>query len=348
MWIMNKILLSILLILLLSVFIFSTKIGVLREVLKPEMIQVFEDELFVVEGATIRNYTLPDLELKMKLGKPGEGPGELKITNQWYNTITVRKNYIFVDSLDKIVFFSRNGLFIKEQKKPYGIHQMVPVGNNFIAMKQADLKDKIQFQSINLYDSKIKLIKQLYKQKSPIQSIARTTEMIPDILNFWVWDNNIYIEKSREGFLIEIFDSSGKKQHVIRKKISSIKVTDNDKQRAVDKFKEDPFVKQIGWDELKKFSKIVFPEMFPPIDSIIVDGKKIFVKTYKKWSNQQEYLVLDLKGNITKKVYLPQVNNAPLMAHLLGVKYYTICQEKFYFIQENDDSEEWELHVFEI
>jgi len=345
---MKKILLLIILLFFISFFAFSTILGTLKGVLKPEMIQVFENELFTVEGATIWIYTLPDLTLKMKIGKEGEGPGELKKTNQWYNTVTVRKNYIFIDSLDKIVFFSRKGTFIKEQKKPYGIHQMVPVGENFVALKQADIQDKIQYQSINLYDSNLNPIKELYKQKSPIQSIGRSTEMIPDVLNFWVWENNIYIEKSRDGFLIEIFDCNGKIQQSISKKVSFIKVTDTDKQRAVNKFKEDPFVKQIGWEELKKFSKIIFPQSYPSIDSIIVDEKKIYVKTFKKNNNLEECLVMDLSGNIQKKIHLPQVNTAPFMAHLLGVKYYTICQEKFYFIQENEISEEWELHVFEM
>ena len=129
------------------------KVGTLPEVLKPEMIQVCENDLFVVERATIYNFSLIDLKLKKKIGKKGEGPGELKVDGFWYNTVTVRPDHLFIDAPDKIIYFSREGEFLKEKKKPANVFQVIPVAENFVGIIQIQVEDKIQYQSVNLYDS---------------------------------------------------------------------------------------------------------------------------------------------------------------------------------------------------
>lgn len=73
-------LILLILILLLVRAVFPVNRGIVPGVLKPEMIRVLDDELFVVEGAAVWIYSLKDLKLKRKIGRQGEGPGELKKT----------------------------------------------------------------------------------------------------------------------------------------------------------------------------------------------------------------------------------------------------------------------------
>ena len=56
---------------------------------------------------------------------------------------------------------------------------------------------------------------------------------------------------------------------------------------------------------------------------------------------------MDLKGKELGRVYMPLVEKAPLMARLNGVdlQIYSIHKNKFYYLKENEDEEEWELHV---
>jgi hypothetical protein len=64
--------------------------------------------------------------------------------------------------------------------------------------------------------------------------------------------------------------------------------------------------------------------------------------------NKSEYVVMDLKGNIIKRVYLPRVENVPYMSKIIGSKLHTIYNDKLYYLQENEEEEKWELHVEEI
>ena len=321
---------------------------ILSGVLKPEMIRVYDNEFFVVQGAEVLIYSLKDLGLKTKIGRQGEGPGELKVTTNWYNNVTVFADYIFIDGMDKIVFFSREGKLIREQKKTIGISRMVPVGKSYAAVNLTHFEKKIQYQCLYLYGEDLKQLKELARQESPVQSASMKTEMIPDVLNFSVWQDKVFVEKSREGFVIDVYNIYGKKLYQVKKEYKRTPVTEAHKKAAIEKFKNDPFIKQIGYEEFKKVSKPVWPDVFPAIRNITVSENKIYLRTHNEQEGKEEWFILDLKGNLLKKEFLPAVESAPLMAHLLGVKYFTIHNNIFYYIKENEDREEWELHTEKI
>ena len=172
--------------------------------------------------------------------------------------------------------------------------------------------------------------------------------MIPDIIHFKTLGNKVFIEKSREGFLIDVFDSNGEKLYQIEKSVNKIKVTKEDEVKIMNKFKNDPLIKQIGFENFKRMGKMIFPEFFPVIGGIKVANKKIYVRTYKNVKGKEEYIVMDLKGKILKRIYLPIVDNAPIMVYLMGVKYYLIYNDKFYYIRENENNEEWKRYITEI
>jgi len=343
-----KITFILLLFLSLNIFSFSVKIGELKQVLKPENISVFNDELYVVERANVYIFSLPQLKFLKKIAGKGEGPGELKVTPMWYNSLSVNGSLIFIDGIDKIIFFSKLGEFIKEKKKPLNIHRMTPIKHQFVASNMTEMVGQIQYQAIKLFNDQLKQIKVLFKQKSPVQSALETTEMIPDIIDFQVYENKIFIERSREGFIIEVYNSEGDRLYQIKKNYEKVMVREIHKNEALHKFRQDPFVKQIGFERLKRMSKFVFPKFFPAIQNINVTDNHIYVRTYRRQEEKEEYVVLDLKGKILKSVYLPRVNTAPLMAHLTGVKYYTINNGTFYYILENEEKEIWEIHTQKI
>lgn len=344
---MKKLILLILILLLVS-YVFPGSRGNLPVVLKPEMIKVSADELYVVEGASILVYSLQDLSLKRKIGRQGEGPGELKVTANWYNNVTVFPERILIDGLDKIVFFTKEGKLLIEKKKPMVISQVVPVGKNFAGVNWTYIEDKVQYQCLYLCDENLRKIKELVRQVSPVQSVSRETEMIPDALNFAVWQDKIFVEKSREGFVIDVFNNRGERLYQVKKMHTKIPINEAHKEAAIEKFKKDPFVRQIGFEDFKRFTKLVWPDFLPAIRDIAVLNNKIYVRTYKKQAGKEEWLILDLKGNKLNTLYLPVVDNAPLMAHMLGVKYHSIYDNKLYYIKEKEDTEEWQLHITEI
>jgi hypothetical protein len=321
--------------------LFSDLVGSLPEVMKPGNITVYEDELFVVEGAEISIYSLKDLKLKTKFGKKGEGPGELMVTPGFFNKVSVFPGYIFVLGFNKVIFFSREGKYIKEIKKSMYIFLAAPMGE--------------LYNAIAICNSKFEEIKELYRQKDFQQGAPPNAQLdiVPDLIYYDVCDDKIFIDRSPDGFIVDVFDSQGKKLYQVEKEYEKIKVTNHHEKDIIHQFKQDPNIRsgiqrRGGWEALKKILNINFPDFFPAVQELKISGKKIYIRTFKLKDNKSEYVVMDLKGNIIKRVYLPRVDNVPFMSKIIGAKLHTIYNDKLYYLQENEDEEKWELYMEEI
>jgi len=345
------------LLILLTGFLFSAKVGTLPEVMRPDNITIFGNELYIVEGATIYVYSLTDVSLIRKFGKAGEGPGELRATPFFPTRITVSSDYILGETRSKLVYFSKDGKLIKEKRKPNNLVMgFIPIGKNFVATRMHQEEDKLIYNCTRVYDSDLKEIKELYRQKwvqQGIQPPAIKLYMIMDFTNYRVYDDKIFIEESAKGFVIEVFDKNGNKLYQINRDYEKIKVTGEHEEKIINRFKEDPVIKiqadqQGGWNEIKKFFTMIFPDTFPPIQDIGISNGKLYVQTYKVVNNKEEYLVMDLKGKFIKRVFIPKFVGTPIMAKILGTRLSTIDNDRMYYLQENIDEEEWELHAEEI
>jgi len=355
--------LVILSLLLLASFVLAENLGTLEGVLVPEMIQVSGDELYVLEGATIYVYSLKDVTLLRKFGQKGEGPGELKIMAAFQNSFTVYPDYVFVQGFDKVIFFTKQGKLMREQRFNM-ITKILPLKGKFV-IKTFPFEEKNgkTYWAIKLFDSEMKEIKELYRQEFPIQfqKAENAIPMIPDALNFWVYDDKIFIEESPEGFLIKVFDSNGQKLYQIEKKYEKMKVPGEYKEIVENHLKEDflhkkvnlfvPFhIMESGWDEFKKWAILIYPDYLPPMRDIFIDNNKIYIQTFKRQDNKQEYIIMDLKGNMIKKVYLPVVQSPTFASDMvgLGLKFYAIDKDRFVYLVENQEKEEWDVHVVDI
>lgn len=355
---MRKIVLIIIMILILLVtWIQGEKIGVLSEVLKPVSIEVSGDRLYIVEGATFYVYSLKDLGLITKFGKKGEGPGELKVTPLVSNSITALNDQLFVEGLSKVIYFSKDGRLLKEVKKigAFSTLKILPVGENFAAVRWLNPteKDKKHYLALSLLDPGMNVIKVLYKQEFPEKE--EDIIMVTDSIHFAVYKEKIYVEESEKRFFIEVFDSKGDKLLEIKKDFETRKVTGKEKEAILENFKEDNFVKMMaqskgGWENFKKSINFVYPDRFPYIKDITVTGNKIYVSTYETKDNKEKYIIMDLKGNIVSTCYIPIPKESSFLAKTLGRdnRFYGITNNKFYYLKENEDDEEWELHVTEI
>jgi hypothetical protein len=317
-------------------------------IFEPGMITIGDGRIYVVDGAKILAFSLSDLSPAAQFGGPGEGPGELKATDFWYNTVTVLPDQVFVDGYDKVVYFSKDGSFIKEVKKPLGISRLVPIGDNFAALKPDHIEGEVQYQCLFLYDSDLEFVKELSRQKSPIQSLSRKTEMIPDVLNFSVWKGKIFVETSRVGFVIKVFDSRGNPLYLIQKPAKKIPVTPEHKELAIEAFRNDPFVRRVGFEEIKRSGELVWPASLPAIRDFQVVDEKIYVRTFRTQNDKENWLILDLKGQTLADVYLPRLETEPLMSSLSGIHCYAVHENHLYFLKYNEDGGAWELHSLEI
>jgi len=351
---MKKIILILFIVLIFLFTLLDGKsLGTLSEVLKPEAIEINGNQLIVIEGATFYVYSLENLKLITKFGKKGEGPGELKVVSMLPNNLKILDQKLFVDGMQKVIFFSKDFKFLKEIKKKYMTFKTIPVGNNYVAMRIVPFKKNIYHFVVVLLDAEMNILKELYKQE--FRETDTDIDMVLDSIHFTVYKDKIYIETSEKGFVIQVFNSEGSSQFVIQNNVEAQKITQADKQAIIENFKEDNLVRMMieregGWKNFKNKMSFIFPKKFPPIQDIMVVDDKIYVSTYWQKNHTRKYKILDLQGNLLNTVYLPIPQESSFLTKTMGRdnRFYGIIQNRYYYLKENPENEEWELFVTEI
>ena len=331
----------------------SRKLGNLPDLMKPESIMVQENDLYVVEGATIHVYSIADLKPRRTFGKQGQGPGELTVGPGYSNKITVFKDHLVAECRDKLIFFSRDGKFRKEiRKSSFTIMQSIPVGKNYAVSKLTPADDgQRMYHSVCLFDSNMKEIKELYRMKFMQQGQPPKAElnMLFDSPGLQIFDNKIFVEESSDGFIIDVFDENGNKLYRIQREFEKKKISDSYKENLLEQIKDDAIVKALGgWDSFRNLFKLHFPDTFPAIRNIEVSGNRIYAQTYNQKDNREECLIMDLRGKILKRVFLPKFKNISVVGSILGTKLHAIQNDMLYYLSENEDTEEWEFHGVQI
>lgn len=336
---------------ILTLFLFinplwPVRIGVLPEVLKPHMICVSGGEVFVLQGGTVLVYSLQNIRLLRQFGKSGEGPGELREVPFRGNMLWVNHQSVFIDGYDEIIEYSKKGKLLRESRKTYSHFIVQPLGNQFVTLKrQSDKKGRIFF-SVTLCNDRFKEIKELFRHKS-VTNIKRL-ELFPDAQNFWTWNDKIFIEKSEQGFVIEVFSSSGERLSRLSKDIKRNPVKAPDRERVIEVLKQDPETKAMGgWEWLKKQLEFHIPDTLPLIREFSAGEGKLYIQTYHMKGSQVEYIILDLSGQVLNRVFLPQPPPVLFDDQLSGRinRYYSFCGDFYYYLWEDLDTENWELHA---
>ncbi len=316
--------------------VWAEKAATLEEVLRPMGVTAGSGRLYITEGATIYIYSLKDYHLIKKFGKEGEGPKEFKTVAMGPPLLAVPgKDKLYVSSQAKVSEFTLDGEFIKETRvTPFQAY--LSFGDQFLYTGFGQNKKKEAVIAINLAGSDFKKIKELYVTG---QKIGMNVEFnFPSIsFDFIPYKDRIYLVAGEEGFVIDVFDKTGKKLYRIEKEHKPMKIGDDYRKKT-----EDALAKDVGLKAFGPFLKdrVHIRDYFPPIRTIRVTDERIYVLTYKRKAGKSQCLVLDLKGNQKKEVYLDCPEN-------LGADYYNkfdVDRRTFYALIEDVDEESWELH----
>ncbi|UCH94196.1 MAG: hypothetical protein JSV88_28535 [Candidatus Aminicenantes bacterium] len=316
----------------------DVKIVPLPELMKPGMMYVSGDRVFITENATasIYIYSLKDYRLIKKFGKAGEGPKEFKISNFSVGLIVFPfMNHLVVNSDDRISYFTREGGFVKEIKKiPFSV--IYPIKDGFVGSATAVSEKNKPVLAIHLFNSKLEKGKELYRSDVEFGPGANFNMPI-NTFYFIPYKERIYLAAGKEGFVIDVFDTNANKLYRIKKDYTPLKVPNSYKERTEHWFKhESPFKDFVG-----TIFHVTFKDYFPAMKDIIVDSDKIYVLTYKKQKGKNEWVILDLKGKELNRVFMPIPEELPLFALIA----YDIQDNIFYSLEENIVEEVWELHM---
>jgi len=331
-----------LLIILLLVFsAHAKKIADLPDLMKPQIMDMSSDKLFISEGTTIYVYSLKDFSLLKKFGKAGEGPREFKVNPFGPPMIIfVFNKKLYVSSDAKLSTYTLNGEFISEQKVP-PFRIFIPVKDKFVASGTAQGEDKKMYLNMGLYDKDLNLLKELYRSD---MSIGPNFNWIFPNTDFTTlpYQARIYVVVGKAGFVIDVFDLQGKKLYTITKDYTPLKVPGDYKDKVLKWFKNNPNFKQFYEFFIQRLS---FKERFPPIRTMLVESNKIYVVTYQQKNDLSEIIIMDLKGKELKKKYVPIVG---IPGNLWDSPIFTIKNQQYFTLIENDDEEVWELHKVDL
>ncbi len=328
----------------------AQKLGEIPELMKPGMLEVDDNKLYVVQGATVHVFSLENLKEIHRFGKKGEGPGELPTVPRWNNRLLITPDAIYMEGERKIIRFDKQGNFLSETRKPFESAMFIPVGKNFIAKKHRLEKQK-SFMLLSLYDADMKEIKELYRQEfvqQPNPGGGVKIDLFGDMLNVGVIGDKIFIDKSPEGFVLDVLNSSGKKLYRIQKEVTPLKVTAAHKETAIELVKQDPLVreriKRFGsWANLKKVIHFHFSPTKPAIRDFLAADGKLYARTFKEKEGKEEYIIMNPKGNLLRTAWVPRVVTDGLKDRLTGVRRWTIRNGNMYYLLENETTETWEL-----
>ena len=335
-----------------TVLVFPAEsLGELDGVMKPSIIDIHKGKLFVMDQEQVHVYSMEDLTLIKSFGKKGEGPGEYKIIPNFPLSLKAFDDFLIVESIDKLSYFSLDGKYIKEKRKLPLLVKISEIGKNFIGRRIIQPPDgSLSTSTLYLYNNDFKELKKLYQQPFLQQGAFPNLRMNlgKDFLLYQIADNKIFVEKSDKGFLIDVYNFQGKKLYEIKKDYEKIPISSNDKKLIIKDLEMDPQVqrqlKQFGlkWNDFSRNFKYNFPDNYPPIKSMEIEKNKIYITTFKLKDKKVETIVMDLKGKILKRAFIEPTAKEWVMALMLGVRLETIYNGKIYYIMENDD-EEWEL-----
>jgi hypothetical protein len=330
-------------------FVFPAVVVPLPDLFNPDFITVDDRKIYITAFPTIYIYSLQDFKLKKKFGGQGEGPQEFNR----FALLSIHGDYLVVSDRNKVLYYSKDGDYIKEIKARSIMHWGVrPIGNRFVG-KSKFHEDKIGFDTANIYDENLEKIKQIFKTRFFYQEEAggkKCDALEIRGLQFQVFADKIFFKRGKD-FIIDVFDPSGKMLYTIRHEYEKIKISEAYKERYHDYFKTTRPWKRF-YDSLIK-NEIYFPDFFPAIQIFIVADEKIYVLTYKKEKDKSEFVILDLKGKLLKKVFLP-FDQSDEWFHYSLAKFasqasphptFTIKNGKLYQLIENQDEETWELHI---
>lgn len=318
----------------------AKKVAILQEVSRPDSIAAGNNRLYISERASVYIYTLEDYRLVKKFGKKGEGPREFNVSPVSAPLVVYPYNdMIYISSVAKLSVFTKDGEYIKETKvKPAVLS--IPIGNHYVGTGTAVNEKNQQVTSVNVYNEAFEKVRELYM--TDVQIGPSFTISFPfNSSNFISYKDRIYLAAGKEGFAIDVFDANGKKLYRIKKDYQPLKLTAAYKESIENWFKTHPDYKVV-WDVLKR--RVSYKDYYPAIRDILVSGDRIYVLTYKRQNRDTECIVLDLQGNILRRVYLPCPENLGLDFH----PKYTTHNLDFYTLVESEEKEAWELHKTEI
>lgn len=325
-----------------SIITWATETVPLTGLINPDSITVDKDNVYITDCASISIYSRQDFKLKKKFGTAGEGPREFKVAMGATARLKIcaQPDQLIVNSIGRVSFFTRDGNYISEINVQSG-NNFIPLRNGF-AGYATTRDDKTLYLLINLYDAQLNKVKEIFRKEYYFQANKSMNIIMLGGGNtrravYSVFNNTLFVEGETD--IIHVFDENGQKVRDIKLDYEKLKIPENRKAEIMDDIHAlfiGPVVRKLIKD------KGYFPASFPARIFNTTDDR-IYIPTYRKSEGKNEFMIFNTQGKLLKKVYVPFSDKSLLLPYP-----YTVKDGKLYQLVENEDSEEWELHIAEM
>ncbi len=312
---------------------FAGKVATFTEFVNPYSIMIDGDRLHISEGVTVFIYSLKDYLLVKKFGKEGEGPGEVLLRRSAGNTeisVSADKDHLIVHTSGKVMYFTKDGEFVKEKRTESAGRWLAPLGDGFVGRKFFREPDAL-YHGIVLWDANLKKVREIYRHIHGLQGARKEfNPLTVEQADFSIADDKIFVI---DGALtrILVYNKNGDPLFTIIPDCEPVPFTEEDKQAMINSYRFNPL-----WGRFyeRRRDLFKFPKYYPLIRWYFLDtlDKKLYLKTQRLEKEKREWLVYDFSGKFIKKLLLPQ----GLLRFYNG---------KYYRFVENQDEETWELYI---
>lgn len=317
---------------------FAEKLAELSDLVRPARIDVDGNELYVVQGAEILVFSLKDYRFQRKFGRLGQGPGELMLHPERGILIEIGREYVFLNSFNKMICFTKKGTLIEEKALPFYLLQLVPWGDNYAITKYAPAKNRGRMIYVYLFDADFNEIKLVHSSERSSPQQTGRIGIPPQHLFVRCYEGKLFILDKVTSYRIDVYDINGKPLEAIDLNLEKMEVTDEYKKDVRQWFRTQPHLRAVsGIDQM-----IDFPHYLPEVRNFFVDAAKIYVQTYRRNNELSEFVILDFKGRVLDRIFLPGGFNEAVQVDPDST--YTIKDGIYYYLLENEDTEIWELH----
>lgn len=315
----------------------ESKVVPLPDLLNPDLIRVDENQMYITEGANIYIYSLKDFRLIKKFGKRGEGPRELLpgtgVAMMW---LEIQPDDLFIHTMNKISYFSKQGAFIKEKKINMAYAPVLkPLENRFLGVGFPSEKG-IRYWTINIYNSNLEKIKEIYRYERAFYPDRDINLLGIKRAGFCVYDKKIFVADTEKTGIIYVFDLNGSHLYSIKPDYEKVEITPEVEKRLRENFSVGS--RREFYEAYKH--KFKFPEYFPPMRFMVAADGKLYIMTYKTTGDKTQFIIHTTPGKFLEKVFLPVKD-----MEVRNFCPFTIKNNKFYHLYDNEDTEIWELQI---
>lgn len=308
------------------------------ELNKPNSLSMDKENIYIGDGASVYIIDKATGKVKNKFGKEGLGPQEFNTGGSLAPLqVFPREKDLVINSISKLSFFSKEGKYIDELNTKAGQGSQkayFPFLDHFTGYEFNALAGEEAGIVIGIYNKDLQLKKELAKLppifKGGKASLFREAPIIKNLNDRIFFCDGTQIK-------ITVFNLNGEKVFSFSHPWEPVPFTAADEKEAWDFFKTYPPTRE-AIDVLKNI--FVFPKVFPAMRDFSVDGKNIYILTYKKDKKGNIVLTFDIKGKFIKSASVPYIVDNLILPNPSWME-----QGKFYQLVEDIDEEVWELHV---